>query len=170
MVIDTKIALKAAGVGIAGAVLTIIANGFRYLFQDVLTRALNFNLWNDISSIISFSTYTLGIAVAAIVGCGAVWILRGGFVSIRSAVIYAAIAGVVLGVAGSFAQVVYDLVFRPFIVGYAYSALDALITIAYCGVDVAVMAGLAIAGGTLYTVFVLNPDAIQVVSRVDVKQ
>jgi len=89
--------------------------------------------------------------------------------SIRSAVIFSAIAGIAFGALSFFFQVIYDLVFRPFIVGYSYSALDALITIAYSGVDVAVMTGLAIAGGTLYTVCVVKPDAVLVVSQLSMK-
>jgi hypothetical protein len=157
---------KAAKVGIAGAAILIVASMFKYLIRDVLPNSLNLDLGYDFASILSFSTYCLSIALGLAVGCGAVWIFRTGAMSIRSAVIFSAIAGIALGAVDFIFQVIYDLVFRPFIVGYSYSALDALITILYSGVDIAVMTGLAIAGGGLYTVFVIKPDAVLVETQI----
>lgn len=144
--------------GIAGAALLIIANLFKYLIRDVLPHSLNLDLGYDIASVAGFSTYCLSIGLGLAVGCGAVWIFRTGAMSVRSVVIFSAIAGIALGALDFIFSVIYDLIFRPFIVGYSYSALDAIITILYSGVDIAVMTGLAIAGGALYMVFVIKPD------------
>jgi hypothetical protein len=149
---------KAAKVGAAGAVLLIVVFLFKYLIRDVLPHTFNVNLGYDISSIVGFISYGLTIAAGFAVGYQVVLLYNKGNMPLSSIVTFSAVAGIALGAVCFVFQTLYDLLFQPAIVGYSYSALDALISILYNGVDIAMFAGLAIAGGVLYTVFVLKSE------------
>jgi hypothetical protein len=157
---------KAAKVGAAGAVLLIVIFLIKYLIRDVLPYTFNVNPGYDISSLVGFISYGLTIAAGFAVGYQAAMVYSKGNLPLRSIVTFSAVAGIALGAVCFVFQVLYDLVFRPAIVGYSYSALDALISILYSGVDIAMFAGLAIAGGVLYTVFVLNSEQVPVETRI----
>jgi hypothetical protein len=157
---------KAAKVGATGAVLLIIVYLLKYLIRDVLPHTFNLNLGYDISSIVSFISYCLTIAVGFAVGYQVVLVFYKDNLPLPSIVRFSAVAGIALGAVCFVFQALYDLVFQPAIVGYSYSALDALISIFYNGVDIAMFAGLAIAGGVLYTVSVIKPDPVLVETQI----
>ena len=162
MNISMKAAQMSAVTGIAGAVLVIVVDLIDFIIRDVLPKALNIGQGSDLLGLVGLFAYCFSIAVALAVGCGAIWFARKGALSIRSAIIFSAIAGIAFGAVGFVYQDIYDLILWPFVVGYSYSALEALIWILYNCIDIATMAGLAIAGGALYTVFVIKPDAVLV--------
>jgi len=126
------------------------------------------NLGYDISSLVGFFSYGLTIAVGFVVGYQVVQVYNKGNLPLPSIVTFSAVAGIALGAVCFVFQVLYDLMLRPAIVGYSYSALDALISILYSGVDVVMFAGLAIAGGVLYTVSVLKSEPALAEPRIKV--
>jgi hypothetical protein len=71
-------------------------------------------------------------------------------------VVVSAISGLALGFIGLFAKIGYELVIRPIIVGYTLQPVIALVILLNSCTDIAMMTGLAIAGGTICAAFLLQ--------------
>jgi hypothetical protein len=57
---------------------------------------------------------------------------------------------------GLFARIGYELLIRPILVGYTPSPVNALIVVMNSCTDIAMMAGLAVAGGAICAAFLLK--------------
>lgn len=155
---DMKMVGRAVVVGAAGAVVLIVANGLNYFVQDVLFRALSlgWGIESTISSLGDFALYPLSIVVGLAIGVLAVWLCRDVILSLKQTLILPAIAGLTLGVMGLVARVGYELILRPLVGGYSVGSLNALIILLSACTDIAMMVGLAVAGGAFCAAFLLK--------------
>jgi hypothetical protein len=85
-----------------------------------------------------------------------VWLCQNVALKLQHIVILSAISGLVLGFVCLFARIGYELMIRPILVGYTPSPLNAMIVILNSCTDIAMMTGLAIAGGAICAAFLLK--------------